>query len=75
MTVWRRHLSSLVVRLILKNYPELECFRDLAFYFKYLLGTDRAAFPDIQPYDQKSAELKSVPVTCHHTSDERTFLH
>jgi hypothetical protein len=65
MTVWRRHLSSLVVRLILKNYPELECFRDLAFYFKYLLGTDRAAFPDIQPL---RPEIRRAQVSSSHLS-------
>jgi hypothetical protein len=44
--------------LILKNYPEFEYFRDIAFYFKYFLGTRPQAFPPVNLYTQKQAELR-----------------
>lgn len=44
--------------LLLKNYPEFEYFRDIVFYFKYLLGTNPENFPPVGPYNQKMAELK-----------------
>jgi len=44
--------------LILKNYPEFEYFRDIVFYFKYLLGTDLKYFPPVSMYNQKMAELR-----------------
>ena len=28
----------------MKNYPELQCYRDIVFFWKYLLNTDRKAF-------------------------------
>ena len=49
---------------ILKNFPEIEFFRDICFYSKYLLGTDPEAFPKFgRTYTQKSAELmwKYIP--------------
>lgn len=42
---------------IIKNFPELEYFRDICFYFKYLLGTNPQAFPPIARYNQKQVEL------------------
>lgn len=44
---------------MLKNFPELEYFRDVCFYSKYLLCTDPTAFPQPSPtYTQKQAELR-----------------
>ena len=43
---------------ILKNFPELEFFRDICFFHKYILGTDKNAFPRPGiPHSQKDAEL------------------
>ncbi len=33
---------------ILKNYPELRCYRDISFYWKYFLNPDAKAFPNFQ---------------------------
>ena len=32
--------------LMIKNYPEMRCYRDVAFFFKYFLNPDRRCFPD-----------------------------
>eukprot|EP01083_Nonionella_stella_P030773 84290_1 len=44
--------------LIVKNYPEFACYRDVAFYWKYFMATDPKAFPPVIDWQQKSAELK-----------------
>jgi hypothetical protein len=46
--------------LIIKNYPEFACYRDIAFYFKYFMNTEDEAFPRPAPWTQKHAELKYV---------------
>ncbi len=28
--------------LLMRNYPELRCYRDIAFYWKYFLNPDRS---------------------------------
>lgn len=33
----------------MKNYPELKCYRDIAFWWKYLLNPDRKVFPNYFP--------------------------
>jgi hypothetical protein len=30
----------------MKNYPEIRCYRDIVFWWKYFLNTDRKAFPN-----------------------------
>ena len=30
----------------MKNYPELRCYRDIIFWWKYVLNTDRSVFPN-----------------------------
>jgi hypothetical protein len=30
----------------MKSYPELKCYRDIAFWWKYFLNTDRKVFPN-----------------------------
>jgi hypothetical protein len=37
--------------LLLKNYPELRCYRDIVFWWKYFLNTDRKVFPNYVPLD------------------------
>lgn len=32
--------------LLMKNYPEFRCYRDIAFWWKYFLNTDRKIFPN-----------------------------
>jgi hypothetical protein len=32
--------------LLLKNFPELRCYRDICFYWKYFLNPDASAFPN-----------------------------
>jgi hypothetical protein len=44
--------------LVIKNYPEFACYRDIAFYFKYFMNTEDEAFPRPAPWTQKHAELK-----------------
>jgi len=44
--------------LILKNYPEFTCYRDVNFYFKYFLNTDPQAFPPVGNYSQFDAQLQ-----------------
>jgi hypothetical protein len=44
---------------VLKNFPELEFFRDICFFSKYFLCTDLSVFPPPNPgYTQKMAELQ-----------------
>mmetsp|Transcript_7246 Transcript_7246/g.21392 ORF Transcript_7246/g.21392 Transcript_7246/m.21392 type:complete len:5155 (-) Transcript_7246:1654-17118(-) len=43
---------------LVKNFPELEFFRDICFYHKYFLCTKPNAFPPPGPYPQKMAELQ-----------------
>jgi len=43
--------------LIIKNYPEFECYRDIAFFFKYFMNTEAEAFPPVGNWTQKDAEL------------------
>ena len=31
---------------LMKNYPELKCYRDISFIWKYFLNPDRKAFPN-----------------------------
>jgi hypothetical protein len=37
--------------LLMKNYPELRCYRDIVFWWKYFLNTDRKVFPNFVPLD------------------------
>lgn len=43
--------------LVMKNYPEFRCYRDIAFYFKYFQNTDLRKFPQKADYEQIHAEL------------------
>ena len=55
------HPEYLCGGLIIKNWPELACYRDVAFYFKYFLNTDSAAFPPSgRDYVQAQAQLRWV---------------
>ena len=51
---------------LMKNYPELQCYRDVAFWWKYLLNPDRKIFPnysnpseprDVSRMDRMSSQL------------------
>eukprot|EP00954_Amorphochlora_amoebiformis_P008798 684871-Amorphochlora_amoeboformis.AAC.1 len=53
------HPKYLCGGLIIKNWPELACYRDIAFYFKYFLNTDPVAFPPSgRNYVQAQAQLR-----------------
>jgi hypothetical protein len=50
----------------MKNYPELKCYRDVIFWWKFMLNTDRTVFPnyvdpksprEISPCTSMSAQL------------------
>jgi thiol-disulfide isomerase/thioredoxin len=43
--------------LVIKNYPEFRCFRDIAFYFKFFLNPQISAFPKKAAYTQRQAQL------------------
>ncbi len=43
--------------LIIKNYPEFACYRDISFYFKYFMNTETEAFPRVGPWTQRDAQL------------------
>ena len=54
------HLLSYLIdphALVMKNYPELHCFRDIAFYFKFFLTPDSRRFPPKHPWSQREAQL------------------
>jgi len=38
--------GSPISSFLMKNYPEFKCYRDIVFWWKYLLNTDRKAFPN-----------------------------
>ena len=44
--------------LIHKNYPEFVYYRDIVFYWKFFMATDKKAFPPVHEWTQKHAELK-----------------
>jgi len=53
------HPKYLCGGLITKNWPELVCYRDVAFYFKWFLNTDPQCFPrDGVEYVQSQAQLQ-----------------
>jgi hypothetical protein len=43
--------------LIIKNYPEFKCYRDISYYFKYFMNTEVEAFPPVAEWTQKEAQL------------------
>jgi len=43
--------------LIMKNYPEFICYRDIAFYMKFFQNTDTRCFPGTGAWTQRDAEL------------------
>ena len=43
--------------LVIKNFPEMRCYRDVVFYFKFFLNPDAGAFPSKRPWTQRTAEL------------------
>ena len=45
--------------LVIKNFPEFRCYRDVAFYFKFFLNPDIKAFPEKANYSQRNAELQT----------------
>ncbi len=51
--------------LQMKSFPELKCYRDIIFYWKYFLNTDRKTFPNyvnpVSPGD--------VPLLCRPTGE------
>ena len=54
------HLHEYVVdthALVMKNYPELHCYRDIAFYAKLFLNPDLRRFPPKTNWKQRHAEL------------------
>ena len=56
--------------LLIKNFPEFECFRDVAFYCKFFLNKDIKAFPSGKELTQKDARLQFQSVEAH----PNTFL-
>ena len=44
--------------LMIKNFPEFRCYRDIAFYFKFFLNPQKSAFPDKTNYSQRQAQLE-----------------
>ena len=44
--------------LIIKNYPEFICYRDVAFYFKLFMNSEVESLPPVAPWTQKHAGLK-----------------
>ena len=50
--------------LIIKNFPEFECYRDICFYFKYMMSTVPNAFPSQNHYTQFNAQLEWRYVPC-----------
>ena len=44
--------------LLIKNFPEFECYRDVAFYCKFFLNKDIKAFPSGKEHTQKDARLQ-----------------
>lgn len=42
--------------LIIKNYPEFKCYRDISYYFKYFMNTEVEAFPPVAEWTQKEAQ-------------------
>ena len=43
--------------LLIKNFPEFRCYRDIAFYLKFFLNPQRTAFPPKASYSQRMAQL------------------
>lgn len=43
--------------LVIKNFPEFRCYRDIAFYLKLLLNPDIRRSPPKSSWSQKDAEL------------------
>ena len=43
--------------LLIKNFPEFRCYRDIAFYLKFFLNPQRSAFPPKASYSQRQAQL------------------
>lgn len=37
---------------LFKNYPELKCYRDIAFWWKYFLNPDIKTFPNYVPFEE-----------------------
>jgi len=46
--------------LMMKNFPEFRCFRDVVFYCKFFLNPDKLAFPPRTEWVQRSAELRFI---------------
>ena len=44
--------------LVIKNFPEFRCYRDIVFYFKFFLNPDIRRFPAKSSYSQRDAELQ-----------------
>ena len=53
----QRYLVS-DTELLIKNFPEFECYRDVAFYCKFFLNKDIKAFPSGKELTQKDARLQ-----------------
>ena len=52
--------NSPMISLLMKNYPELSCFRDIVFYWKFFLNPDRTAFPNYSLDDGEVVQLKRM---------------
>ena len=46
-----------VDHVVIKNFPEFRCYRDIAFYFKFFLTPQLGAFPSKSSYSQRQAQL------------------
>eukprot|EP01060_Flectonema_neradi_P006280 TRINITY_DN1420_c0_g1_i1.p1 TRINITY_DN1420_c0_g1~~TRINITY_DN1420_c0_g1_i1.p1 ORF type:complete len:4698 (+),score=1051.93 TRINITY_DN1420_c0_g1_i1:123-14216(+) len=62
--------------LIIKNFPEFSCYRDICFYFKYMMSTVPNAFPSQNQYTQYDAllEWRFVPCVGYQVSSFRKML-
>ena len=43
--------------LLIKQFPEFRCYRDIAFYYHFFLNPSIGAFPPKQGWTQRQAEL------------------
>lgn len=56
MPILRPHMqlidSKPISSLLMKNFPELKCYRDIIFFWKYFLNPDRKEFPNYSPPEE-----------------------
>jgi thiol-disulfide isomerase/thioredoxin len=53
-----------MISQLMKSYPELHCYRDISFWWKYLLNTDRKIFPNYISTDQPTEVGRQDRMSC-----------